>query len=251
MRITLTKCAKQFVAAIKLVSNTCKTLILNVTSDKGITFEVITEDRCGYMVFSMPPSDHVIILGDESCKHVVFNLQLKAFIASMRDVSTLNDVVWLDFEPSKLTVTTKTKKSEQVTEFGRDLVCEGEELDIPPNLYTITHSCTTKELEDVIKLLACNGPKTMVKTAYADGELFISSSADDAQTNVFKIPITANGLTASEYELQLFKLSYLQTIIKSTLAKKMELHLANKMPLCVSYPLFKNGYLRLYLSPAR
>lgn len=244
VKVTITKSAKQFIAALKVVSNLCKSIIFNVSSKRGISFEVITDDRCGYITFLMPPSDHVTITCSET-DDLKFNLQLKTFIASMRDVTTLNDVVVLDFSIDKLLVTTKTKKSEQTTDFVKDMNEDETLLQLPGTPPSITYDFITKEFEDILKTFVAT-PKTKVKMELVDNMLELSSA--DEQNNVYKLDIKNNVLT---YSTQLFRVANLQTIVKSTLAKRVELHLYDNNPLCMSYSLFSKGYMNVFMSPTK
>lgn len=198
-------------------------VIIFHTSGVGISLECLTDDRTGYIMFNVHQNDILIETRDheskESNDRLKFGVELKQLVNSMRSITTLVDALEFEVNDDHFQVIAKTKKDVTTTKIASYEIKE-ELLEIPETM-KIKHKqdYDTKVLELAIKEIINNSKNN---------------------SSIVKFP----GVDSD----QQFNGQNLLWMIKPTLFKKVHVTLYKNYPLKITYKLYKESSLNLYLA---
>jgi hypothetical protein len=245
-KITFTRNAKQFAATLKVIATFVKKTNI-VFKQNTILIERLSDVRTGYVIMEIHDSDYIVEGFPEGRTEIPFGVELKHLIFGIKNVTTLVDVIVMEFNDdcTEMNVISKTKKEETSmmlqTEVFDDIL-----LNIPADrVPSLIVDIPSKDLDDKIKTIRNNHPKCDKIIFKLDNSSLVMYM-DDAPEDATFLPVIAHHHT---YEPQLFSMRFFENYVKPTLAKKVRIELFDKFPLRVTYPLMSpKSYLLLHLA---
>lgn len=245
MKITIAKNAKAFVLAVKAIATFTKRAAMRVSLNDGIRIEVMSDNRTGYHILRVHASD--IIMESNVLDDLVFGLDMKAFVHTLRNITTLTDALVIEFPESSgvCKVTTKTKHEEACHTLTSESFDE-QLLEIPYDIPCVLNmELVTRELDDATK--RCGN---YVVFELEEDQMVCRGLQRSVENTTF-IPYTNKVKPPAKKIKQMFQTQILHNYIKPTMSKKMVMMINDAYPLCIQYVLYKKSCLSMYLAECK